>query len=174
MPILTTTELKSLRDIGSKIDTSKAEEAIKLAETVDLYNALGNFYFDVVENKDSVVTAWTELFAGSTFTINGNNFIHEGVKALIADYAYARYAQMINSNFTPFGMTVKSTPDSEPVSDERLKQITLNAKRDADAKLRFIDLFLNENKSTFSRYFESEEDCKTDNIVNRGSKWSII
>jgi hypothetical protein len=172
MAILTNTELRALRDIGNKIDTDKADEAINLAETVDLYNVLGDFYFDVVANKASVVAGWVDLFAGSTFTVAGRNFIHLGIKAVIADLAYARYTEMINTNFTPFGATVKSSQDSEPISEARLAQIQLQAKRDADSKFGLVDKYLNTDTTLFARYFETE-DCKPD-AVNGRQNWSII
>lgn len=168
--LITSTELKALRDIGNKIDTDKADEAIVLAEETDLYNLLGDFYFDVVANK-AVAGAWTNLMDGSTFTVDSQTYTHRGIKALLGDLAFARYAKMINANFTPFGMTVKSTPDSQPVNEETQKQVALDAKRDAGVKLRLILQFMDTDKTTFSRYYS--QDVNPD-IVHDKQKWSLI
>ena len=173
MALITNTELKTLRDVGSKIDIAKADEAIKLAETVDLYVILGNFYFDVVANAAGL--SYTDLMDGSTFTVNGRPFIQSGIKALVADLAYARYVDMINTNFSPFGITVKSTQDSVPITEGKLKQIILQARRDADVKFGIIDLYLDQNKSTFPRYDVAEDDINCNpKIVNGAQNWSII
>lgn len=172
MSLINSTELKTYRDIGNKIDIDKVNESIDLAQTVDLYNILGDFYFDVVANAGT----WSDLMDGSTFVVGSLTFTHSGIKRLLGDLAYARYAKMINANFSPFGMTIKSTPDSNPVSEGAIKDIVIDAKRDADVKFRVIEAFLKTDKTTYSRYFSS-----TDNDVNTGKgfpngrqNWSTI
>lgn len=170
MSLITNTELKALRDIGNKIDTDKADEAIQLAQETDLYNLLGDFYFDVVANAAEVGN-WAALMDGSDFTVDSETYTHRGIKALLGDLAYARYIKKINANITPFGMTVKSTPDSQPVNEETQKQAALDAKRDAGVKLRLILQFMDTEKTTFSRYYS--QDVNTD-IIHDKQKWSII
>jgi hypothetical protein len=169
MSLITSTELKALRDIGNKIDTDKADEAIQLAQETDLYNLLGDFYFDVVANAAGVGN-WALLMDGSTFTVDGEDFIHRGIKALLADLAYARYSKKINANFSPFGMTVKSTPDSTPVPEETQKQVVIDAKRDAGVKLKLIIAFIETDTVLFSRYCSGSKP----NIVHDKQNWSII
>lgn len=169
MSLITSEELKALRDIGNKIDTDKADEAIELAQETDLYNLLGDFYFDVVANAGGVGN-WALLMNGSTFIVSGNTFIHRGIKALLADLAYARYSKKINANFTPFGMTVKNTQDSSPVPEEIQKQVVLDAKRDAGVKFKLILEFMDTDKVLFSRYYSGSKP----NIVHDKQKWSLI
>ncbi|WP_048331007.1 DUF6712 family protein [Bizionia psychrotolerans] len=148
--LITAQEFAAFRNISKKIDTSKVDESISLAQSVDLMDILGDFLFDVIENKDDV--GYTDLMSGSTFTINNQNYIQAGLKSLIADLTYARYMYIINTNITPFGAQSKFTDDSQPVDRNFLKDITKQTQIDASIKFKMIDKYLRANSTTFTRY----------------------
>jgi len=148
--LITPTQFSEFRNISKKIDNSKVNESISLAQKVDLYDILNDFLFDVVENKDDV--SYADLLSGSTFTINGENYIQEGLNSLLADLTYARYMYIINTNQTPFGLQSKYTDDSQPVDRNFIKDIVKQTQQDASVKFKMIDKYLCNNASTFSRY----------------------
>ena len=165
---ITTTEFKTFRDIGKKIDIDKASEAIKLAQGVDLYDVLGNFLFNVLDNLESA--SYADLMTGSTFTYNDTTYQHDGLKSLLADYAYARYVASINVNFTPFGAVKKISQDSEPVDRNTIRDTVKLTQQDASIKFSFINKYLLSDTITFADY------CTGNNpdINTFGQRFSII
>ena len=92
--LITAVEFATYRNISQKLDTPKIDEAIGLAQQSDLVEILGDFYFDVVKN--AAIPAWSDLMDGSTFTYCNDEFVHAGIKKLLADYTYARFVYMVN------------------------------------------------------------------------------
>lgn len=159
--IITVDELKAFRNLGFKVDVAKAEEAIKEAMQVELYDAYGNFSFDIIKNKDE--DSYVDLMSGSEFTISGKVFIHAGIKSLVADYAFARYLDKLKMNLTPFGITVKRSDDSEPVNVKTVDSIIMKALQDADVKKTIIDRYLTENNNSnlFDRFVRGGTESKS-------------
>jgi len=168
MALITTVELGQYRDIGKKIDTDKAQEAIDLAQEGDLYDVLGEFLFDVIANAEEA--GYTDLMDGSTFTYQGESYTHVGIKKLLGDLAYSRYVYTINQNFTPFGATEKFGQDSRTVDRSTIKDMSLQAKKDADAKFRLIEIYLEANRTTFSRFFTGDNP----ELGSHTQRWSIV
>ena len=153
--IITATEFAAFRDISKKVDEDKANEAILLAQQSDLLDILGGFYFDVLKNKD--VTEWSELMNGSEFTYNDEDYEHAGIKALLADYTYARFVYMININATPFGFQTKFTQDSEGIDRNTIKDLSKQAQVDAGIKFKIIRLYILSDTTLFARYCKNEK-----------------
>ncbi|MDP2686448.1 MAG: hypothetical protein Q8O62_04450 [Aequorivita sp.] len=166
--LLNPTEFASYRDIGKKLDTAKINECIKLAQSVDLFDVMGDFYFDLLENKTN--EDYENLFSGSTFIIDGKNFIQEGIKSLLADYTYARFIYKINTNITPFGATTKLSDNSEPIDRNLLKDLTKQTMIDADVKFRIIDKYLKANSTTFPRYRSGNNP----NITTYSQRFTVV
>jgi hypothetical protein len=164
--LITVQELAQFRDIGKKYDEDKANEAISLAQQSDLIAILGDFYFDVVENSQEAT--YSDLMNGSTFEYEENSYIHQGIKKLLADYAYSRYVYMVNVAPSPFGFTTKITNNGEVVDRNILKDITKQAQIDAGYKFKFIEKYILSNP-LFSRYVKEKEDT---NFFN--NKFSVI
>lgn len=155
--MITSAQFAALRDISQKIDEPKVNEGIGLAQKSDLYNILGDFYFDVLKNQD--VAAWQPLMNGSEFTYCTDEFEHEGIRALLADYTYARYVYMANVNLTAFGIGSKFTDDSEGVSRAIIKDLQKQAQVDAGIKFKTIQKYILFNPDDlFDRY------CKNQNV----------
>jgi hypothetical protein len=149
--IITAVEAKSLKDIGEKIDIKKIDSVIEQAQIVDLKGAFGDrFFFDLVGNLNNPL--YQDLLSGSTFAYFGVNYHQDGIKALLADYFMARYVLQINTNFTPFGATVKQSNDSEPADRNSLKDISTQQLQMAGARLEIIKLYLTANASTFPQW----------------------
>jgi len=166
--LITAEEFSNYRNISKKQDTSKIDESIKEAQSVDLFDVLGSFLFDVITNKDNVVYA--DLMTGSTFTCDGESYIQEGIKSVLADYTYSRYLYKINTNHTPFGLQQKFTNNSQPVERNILKDMQKQTLVDANIKFRMIDKYLRENQTTFSRYCTGNDST----ITSFSQKFSIL
>jgi len=151
--LLTINEFVQLRNISQKVDDKKLNEAIKQAQGSDLIAILGDFYFDVVANMEA--PDWQPLLDGCSFAYCGKNYYQEGIRALLADYVYARFIAKLNVNLTPFGVTKKKSENSEPLTASEIRDISKQSQIDAGIKFEFIKLYLLSKPSLFSRYCEN-------------------
>lgn len=155
--LITVTEFATFRNISEKINVKKTNEEIGLAQKSDLYDILGDFFFDVLDNAEDV--SYSDLMDGSTFEYCDESFTHDGIKALLADFTYARYIYMINVNLTAFGAQSKFTEDSNGIDRNTIKDIAKQAQLDANIKFKTIQKYLLSNPDNlFDRY------CKTQNV----------
>lgn len=147
-------DIKLLKDVGKKADADKINPIIAQAHD-DLREYLGiNFYFDVLANKDNA--DYKDLLSGSTFTIAGQSpqvtYYQAGIKAMLIDLFMARYIAQINTNFSPFGATVKKSQDSEPADRATLLDRSKEQTQMAGSKWELIRMYLAEKASTFKIY----------------------
>jgi hypothetical protein len=153
--LITNIEFADYRSVSKKINEGKTNEAISLAQSTDLNNILGDFYFDVYKNRNE--ESYADLMSGSQFTYQGEEFFHFGIKKLLADYAYARYVHEINSNLTPFGFQEKMTNDSKSVDRNTINDKSKQAQIDAGVKFRIIEKFIMSKPDLFSRFAKNKK-----------------
>lgn len=154
--LITVSEFVALRKISGKYDVQKVTECITQAQNSDLQDLLGDFYFDLVINYEEDV--YVDLIAGGIFQYEGKFFEHLGIKAILADYTYARYISTINKNLTPFGMHTKISENSQPVDRNSINDEVKQAQRDAGIKFRVTEKFiLKHQNGEFSRYCENDK-----------------
>lgn len=153
--LITYTEFAAYRNISQKLDTGKINEAIDLAQQSDLINILGEFYFDVIKNKDE--STYADLLNGCEFEYEGEDFEHVGIKKMLADYAYARYIYIKPVNDTSFGFQFKETQDGTNVDRNYLKDMQKQAQIDAGIKFKYIEKYILSEPDLFSRYCESNK-----------------
>ena len=166
--ILTPTEFFDFRDIGKKPNIDKIKESIHFAQNTDLYDLMGDFIFEVIENKNE--PAYADLMSGSSFTVDSRTYEQAGIQSLLADFTYARYVMGINVNFTPFGAVKKLSNDSEPVDRNTIRDIVKQTQQDAHVKFKFIDKYLCENATTFANYSTGNNP----DINTFGQRFSIV
>lgn len=150
MSLITVQEFANNRNVSKKLDEGKIEECIDLAEGSDLYDILGDFYFDIVKNQNE--TDYADLMAGSSFEYCGEEFTHKGIKKLLSDYVYSRYVYVGNINDTAFGMVAKTYQDGTPTERNTLKDLAKQAQVDAGFKFQIIEKYILSKPDTFSRY----------------------
>ncbi|OCK42529.1 hypothetical protein BA195_10155 [Tenacibaculum soleae] len=166
--IITAKEFAEYRNISKKIDEGKINECIKLAQSVDLFDVLNDFYFDLLQGVNE--PEYNELMSGGTFTSEGKNYYQEGLKSLLADYTYSRYIYVINTNHTSFGYQQKYTEDSQPVDRNFIKDVVKQTQIDASIKFKMIDKYLQTNKAIFPRYSNNNNP----DINTFGQRFTII
>lgn len=152
--LITEAEFLSFRNISKKVDSEKLNEAIKLAQTSDLQNALGGLYFDVLAKKDE--EPFTSLLNGCAFVYEGENYVHEGLKAFLADLTYSRFIYMVNVNLTPFGAQQKFTSDSNGIDRNTIKDISKQAQIDGNLKFNIVQKYILSKPESFSRYHREQ------------------
>jgi hydrogenase maturation factor HypE len=171
--IITNTEFANLKAISKKYDNDKVEQCITQAH-IDLRGVLGDaFYFDVIKNQ----ATYGDLLNGSEFTVSDFTYVHDGLKSLVADYAYSRYLYEVNHNHTPFGMVNKNSNDSTPVDRGTLKDLVKQSNQDAAKKWSLIEDYLNANETTFEVWAMQNAQCGTPTNNSNGfnsTKISIL
>jgi hypothetical protein len=168
--IITNEEFKTFRNITYKVDESKITISITQAHT-DLREVLGDaFYFDVIKNQGS----YSELLDGFEFEVDGNEYIHEGLKSLLADYAYSRYLYEINITHSPFGMVQKTNQDSEPLDRNMIKDLVKQVNMDASRKWELIRVYLDANKETYKVWAEQEPEDTEDGTGFNKTRFTFL
>jgi len=152
--LLTVAEFITYRNISKKIDNDKVQESIDLAEQSDLYELLGDFYFDVLKNFADLTYA--DLMNGSAFTYEDEEFNHKGIKALLSDLANARYTYIVNVSDTPFGKMSKFTQDSNPIDRNLIKDLSKQSQADGGVKFKTIEKYIMSEPELFSRYCKNK------------------
>lgn len=117
--ILSAEKMKSITgispNIGVKSDT--LDRAIEQAEDFDVKSALGNVFFTELDSKKAT---YATLLNGGSYIYNGYTYSFKGLSYAIAFFALARWTKGSNTNATPFGTVVKSSNDSDPVTNSDL------------------------------------------------------
>lgn len=152
--LITSSEFADFRnDItkGWEKQIAKIERCIADAESVDLFDVMGSFYFDIVENATD--PTYADLMNGVVFTgINNEKSKHIGIKAYLAGLAYSRYLTESSSVSTPFGMVNKLSQDSSPVDYNAIRDTRKELDRSLEIELKRIDLYLRSNLDIFPNY----------------------
>lgn len=135
---------------GWRRDQSKIERCIETAERVDLFDVLGSFYFDVLENKDDA--QWSDLMSGTAFEYKGEKSMHIGIKKYLAGLAYVRYLTLTNVHHTPFGVVNKMSQDSEAVDAATLRDIKKTEQRTLEIEFDRVNKYLLSLPELFTNY----------------------
>ena len=165
--LLTVAEFADFRNISKKIDENLIIECISQAQQSDFMEILGEFYFDVLKNKDN--PDYSELLDGCEFQYNNYDYEHVGLKNILADYAHARYVVKKNTKDTPFGYVVKDSNDSLNVDRNTLRDISKQDQIDAGNKFKFVDIYIKSKHELFTRYCK-KNDLGTSFFFQRFSK----
>lgn len=153
--LISVDEFVSYRQISKKVNEDKVNECISLAQQGDFANSLGDLYFDVLKNKDEA--SYVLLMDGGDFKVDGGDFAHSGLKRYLADLAYSRFVYVINANFTPFGMQMKNSENSQGVDRNFIRDQSKQAQIDASSKFKFIQKYIESERVLFKRFFDSSE-----------------
>ena len=149
--LITVNEFKAFKDIDQKPDVKKIEQSIEMAQLTDLKNYLGErFYFDLILNQEN--SEYQDLLSGSTFNYLDVNYYQDGIKSMMADLTMAKFSLSINTNFTPFGATIKVSNDSETTDRNTLKDISTQQLQLAGSKWETIKIYLDSKASTFPNW----------------------
>ncbi len=116
----------------------------------ELFEALKDDY----EASPSLATQkYYDLYHGSTYAVNGRNYTHQGIKAVLAYFTYARYVAASGLQSTKYGLVQKENEFSSPASSAAVARIIAQAKSGAIVYQERVRLFLNEKKSTYELWY---------------------
>ena len=163
MNLITIDDIKLFKPISINTDIAKfLTPYIQEAQEFDLKEILGvPFYLDLVENITE--PDYADLFNGKSYTWNGRNYEHLGIKPCLIYLTYARFLQNSNQSVTAYGVVHKQNDYSEKVSEATMNRII----NQAMAGAKSYEISFKEYLNRFPNEFPIYENCCSQ---NSGSK----
>lgn len=170
-PLITINQIRAVKSISLNTnEVAQLTPQILEAQDFDLRPILGDeFYFAIVADFEASpsLTEYAELFNGCTYTHEGRQYTHEGIKAFLIYSSYARYVANSNVIATPTGMVHKTNQFSESVNEKTISRLVEQARSGAEMhKIRFVD-YLNRNVNLYPLWLQS---CKKSTPYRAGVK----
>ena len=124
VPLVTRLDFSGITQIATHCDWDVMTQYVLERQNLDILKLLGNcFYVDVVKN--CTTNEYQDLLNGSTFETEcggeTKEMVHFGLKRVLVHFAYGAYIYRHGIVDTPFGVVMKQSRDSVPVSQADLK-----------------------------------------------------
>lgn len=135
--LITITDIQAIRPIGQVNSTTndRINMYIKEAQAFDVADSIGlALLADVIANPSTAPNML--LVTGGTYTVGTKVYECHGLKMAIAYYAYARIVKNNCVNVTAFGVTEKTTDNSEPASEAKVALVVREAIASGKAALQ--------------------------------------
>jgi len=139
-------DIVELKPLSMNLNQAKALDPYILeAQEFEIRAILGDpLFLKIIEESPNFPDPEIEkLFNGCEYTFEGNQYKHEGIKASLIYFTYARYLANANQTNTAFGLVQKKNDYSEHVSEKQLSIKIQQAKSGAIAYQNQYVLFLN-------------------------------
>jgi len=116
MPLLINiNDIAKYRQMSKGIATDKVDQFIREAQEVDFGGIVSaKFYNDIVKNWQN--TNYQELLTGAEYVYEDYDYRFEGLKAVLAYFAYGRILTFGNSSAMPHDFVQKTNEWSDPIS----------------------------------------------------------
>ena len=163
-------DIRAFKPLSFNVDSAtKVEPFILEAQIFDLKAFLGDeLYIDLLEKKSSnpqfETEAYKNLFNGCTYTHGERTYIHQGLKAVLCYYAYARILPNLNVTSTAFGLVEKLNNDSKSVDSRILERQVNQALSSAQYHQGDVYDFLCRKKSDYPKWYGSSKKQSTGGI----------
>jgi len=137
--------------IGKNLDDGRINPHILRAQQSDLKPFLGDaLYHDFVTNV--VDPKYQELLNGVEYNLQGETIFFNGVKPLLAAWAYARVVGNNQVFTTRGGVTVKDTEESTQHPNTLVQQRDRDAQSEALRLQHEVYNYLNQNRTKYPLY----------------------
>lgn len=123
---ITLAGIQQFKQVSNSVYKDKLNQIILETQFEDIQPLIGEDFFYKI---DSDLVGYTDLLDGSTYEYNGVTYVNVGLKAVLANYIYARLAMFGDVIDNPFGMTTKlNVNESKPI-DLATKKTFYNSNR---------------------------------------------
>lgn len=141
-------DIAEYMQISDTVYDNVLNKFIQQAQFADLQRLLGaDFYNDLIRNSAS--TNYQTLLNGGDYTYNEVTYTNVGLKSVIVHYFEARYKLHGSSTDTPFGLVVKTDPNSQNVDLANRKMEAKEAKNLAFNYWENVKDFLDRNAADY-------------------------
>lgn len=138
-PLITINDISALEEISANVNfNKKVRPAILNAQEYDVRPLVGEqFWVKLSVSAANNVTVYPDLWNEKTYTYQGEEYQHPGLKAVIVQYAYARYIATANNHHTAFGIVAKTDGSLGPnfstqTSSAEISRLVKMARADAE------------------------------------------
>ena len=154
LPVITVNDIAAIKPISDNIDSAKRiMPYVTEAQDLDIRPFLGDpLYYAFIEGvlASPQTEIYTDLLNGKEYVKDDHTIYFCGLKTVIAYFAYARFVKNQSAQVTRFGITKKVTDYSEPISDEKVADMSGEARSNAMGYLSQVETFLDENDATYT------------------------
>ena len=143
---------QTIKPISANFPRGEFEQIMEEVQVEDLQKLLGfDFYQDIIQNPTGTWNA--KLLDGGEYEYGGVTYFYEGLKYVLAYFAYARYIKISSKKDTATGFVSKQFEDSRQINIGK----ELNLHKDF-IKIAFkyweeCQKFLSANSSEFPYYY---------------------
>ena len=143
---------QTIKPISANFPQGEFEQMMEEVQVEDLQKLLGfDFYQDIIQNPTDTWNA--KLLDGGEYEYNSVTYFYEGLKYVLAYFAYARYVKISSKKDTATGFVSKQFEDSRQINIGK----ELNLHKDF-IKIAFkyweeCQKFLSANSSEFAYYY---------------------
>lgn len=127
-------------------------------QRTDMRSLLGNCFFgEVLKNRNDA--KYQELLDGSTYTVDGEELTHFGLRAVMVHYTFAAYMYRGGIVDTPYSAVQKMSEDSIPVPIQELRNFKDEHRHIGYQYWKQIEHFLCAKHKEDSTYWGCFDDC---------------
>jgi hypothetical protein len=168
-PLINKTYVEALFQLSSGVSDTDFEKYIIQAQKFQLRKLMpGKFLFDLIKNSEA--ENYQAVLNSGEYTYEGYTYYHEGLKTVIAYYAYALYVFQANNKSTSFGLVVKHSGQSEPVHYNERRDWYNEFKAQAGQLWEDVKMFIERNEDNYPVWAE----CCTRQSTPGGFKTKLI
>lgn len=148
-------EIRKYKQLSQNPNNDKLNECIGDAQLIDVMPQLGETLFRKI---CATPNSYTDLLNGQTYTFNNESYTHDGIKAALCYFAYARYKMFGNDINTTFGNATKLAQNvSEPTNEQTLRSVYKQNQQAAQLILDGVLLYLDRtNNPDYEKNFCKE------------------
>lgn len=135
------------------------EKYIREAQLFDLKPLVCDDFFQDLTSGNPM-RDYDLLLYGGNYTFQERNYYFEGLKAVIAYFAYARYVFTSHQTDTPFGIKEKNYHDGTPLTQAERRDMRTIYLQNADILWKDCVKYIERNIKNFPEWENCSENCE--------------
>ena len=143
---------QTIKPISANFPSEEFEQIMEEVQVEDLQKLLGfDFYQDIIQNPTAEWNA--KLLDGGEYEYNSVTYFYEGLKYVLAYFAYARYVRVSSKKDTATGFVDKQFEDSRQINIGKESNLHKDFTKIAFKYWEECQKFLSANSSEFLYYY---------------------
>ncbi len=155
--LITQADIVLHHPMSTGIVQARFDPYILKAQELDLKPVLNDaLYYDFLtkfsNTGDPMYALYHTLLNGGAFALNGVTINYPGIKPMLCAFVMARFLPANQNNVTRYGVTQKTTPQSEPVSASSITYLVNNLRAEAMAYQNQVEQYLLQKQTDYPLY----------------------
>lgn len=150
-------KVSSLLQVAIGVTDAEFNKFIEEAQKFDLKPLVcEEFFYDLLKNKDQ--ENFVSLINGGLYVFEEKDYAHDGLKGVLAYFAFARFQLQSQAVSTSHGIVQKTTPYSTPISLEDRRSTYYKKREEANMMMADVVKFI-ERKIADYPTWECDSSC---------------